>query len=464
MSARRRRTSRPARRPGADAARGLVIRTDVTAPSNWRATESLTAWLEARGIVGLAGIDTRALAARIRDGGMMNAVVAHDPAGRLDLDALKARAAAIPDMTGLDLATGAATTGTVTPEGAGWSWPDGFGTATETPFHVVALDYGCKRNILRCLADVGCKVTVVGPDESAEAILAREPDGIFLANGPGDPAATGETELPKLRALVESGVPLFGICLGHQMLALALGASTVKMRQGHHGANHPVKDHTTGKVEIVSMNHGFAVDAASLPEGVEETHTSLFDGSNCGLRLVGKPVFSVQHHPEASPGPRDSHYLFRRFRNLMAERKKGMDAIPEEARMTRRWPRETAGARHHAHAAWPPDGAARRDLRRPRRRRPDRGVQCRLACPISEGCETVARTREGLRRRRGARHKPPPDAIYVGGASPTVLQPPRTTNQRCEDLPAPEPAQVRHPFAVADDIDLTVAHGSPRAE
>ncbi len=318
---------------GEDAARGMVIRTDMTAPSNWRAKESLQAWLEQRGVVGLAGVDTRALTARIRDGGMMNAVIAHDPAGRFDIEALKAKAAAIPDMAGLDLATDAATTETLEPEGAGWSWPGGYGEAGETPFRVVALDYGCKRNILRCLADAGCDVTVVGPNATADEILALAPDGLFLANGPGDPAATGETELPKLRTLVESGIPIFGICLGHQMLALALGAQTVKMRQGHHGANHPVKDHTTGKVEIVSMNHGFAVDAATLPDGVEETHVSLFDGSNCGLRVTGKPVFSVQHHPEASPGPRDSHYLFRRFRNLMAERK-GLDAIAEDTRMT----------------------------------------------------------------------------------------------------------------------------------
>ena len=316
---------------GDDAARGLVIRTDISAPSNWRSAQTLQAWLEARGIVGLAGIDTRALAARIRDEGMVNAVIAHAPEGSFDIGALKARAAAIPSMAGLDLASSAATRETFVPEGAGWSWPEGFATPAETPFRVVALDYGCKRNIMRCLADVGCEVTVVGPDESADAILAREPDGIFLANGPGDPAATGERELPKLRRLVDSGIPLFGICLGHQMLGLALGGRTTKMRQGHHGANHPGKDHTTGKVEIVSMNHGFAVDAKSLPEGVEETHTSLFDGSNSGLRVVGKPVFSVQHHPEASPGPRDSHYLFRRFRNLMAERK-GLPAIPEDDR------------------------------------------------------------------------------------------------------------------------------------
>jgi carbamoyl-phosphate synthase small subunit len=194
--------------------------------------------------------------------------------------------------------------------------------------HIVAIDYGVKRNILRLFSGLGCKVTVVPATMSAEDILAMAPDGVFLSNGPGDPAATGEYAVPIIRKLIDSSIPVFGICLGHQMLALALGGTTLKMHQGHHGANHPVKDYTTGKVEIVSMNHGFAVDAKSLPDGVEETHVSLFDGSNCGLRLVGKPVFSVQHHPEASPGPQDSHYLFRRFMNMVGERK-GLPALAE---------------------------------------------------------------------------------------------------------------------------------------
>jgi carbamoyl-phosphate synthase small subunit len=187
--------------------------------------------------------------------------------------------------------------------------------------HIVAVDFGVKRNILRLLAGLGAKVTVVPANTSAEDILALKPDGIFLSNGPGDPAATGEYAVPALKTLIDTGIPIFGICLGHQILALALGGKTVKMHQGHHGANHPVKDHSTGKVEIVSMNHGFAVDANSLPQDVEETHVSLFDGSNCGLTLVGKPVFSVQYHPEASPGPQDSHYLFRRFADLIRARK-----------------------------------------------------------------------------------------------------------------------------------------------
>jgi carbamoyl-phosphate synthase small subunit len=207
-------------------------------------------------------------------------------------------------------------------------WSEGFGETGEPVAHIVAIDYGVKRNILRLFSGLGCKVTVVPATMSAEDILAMAPDGVFLSNGPGDPAATGEYAVPVIRKLIDSGLPIFGICLGHQILALALGGTTVKMHQGHHGANHPVKDHTTGKVEIVSMNHGFAVDAKSLPEGVEETHVSLFDGSNCGLRLVGKPVFSVQHHPEASPGPQDSHYLFRRFMNMVGERK-GLPALAE---------------------------------------------------------------------------------------------------------------------------------------
>jgi carbamoyl-phosphate synthase small subunit len=198
-----------------------------------------------------------------------------------------------------------------------WRWNEGYGRQENPTYHVVAVDYGLKRNILRCLASAGCRVTVVPATTTAEDIMALKPDGVFLSNGPGDPAATGKYAVPEIRKIIDSGVPTFGICLGHQMLAIALGGRTVKMHQGHHGANHPVKDHTTRKVEITSMNHGFAVDRDSLPAGVQETHVSLFDGSNCGLALDGKPVFSVQYHPEASPGPQDSHYLFDRFVGLM---------------------------------------------------------------------------------------------------------------------------------------------------
>jgi carbamoyl-phosphate synthase small subunit len=212
-----------------------------------------------------------------------------------------------------------------------WAWGKGFQTLSNPEFHVVAIDYGLKTNILRCLANAGCAVTVVPATTKADDILARKPDGVFLSNGPGDPAATGKYAVPEIKTLVASGVPVFGICLGHQMLGLALGARTHKMHQGHHGANHPVKDHTTGKVEIVSMNHGFAIDAKTLPKSVVETHVSLFDGSNCGIAVEGKPVFSVQHHPEASPGPEDSHYLFTRFANLMRKRK-GAKPVAERPR------------------------------------------------------------------------------------------------------------------------------------
>ena len=202
-----------------------------------------------------------------------------------------------------------------------WAWPDGY-TRQEAPVHkVVAIDYGAKRNILRCLASAGCDVTVLPATATAEEVLAHAPDGVFLSNGPGDPAATGAYAVPMIQTVLERDLPVFGICLGHQMLALALGARTVKMNHGHHGANHPVKDYETGKVEITSMNHGFTVDAQSLPEGVVETHVSLFDGSNCGIRLKDRDVFSVQHHPEASPGPQDSYYLFERFAAAMASRK-----------------------------------------------------------------------------------------------------------------------------------------------
>jgi carbamoyl-phosphate synthase small subunit len=315
----------PAARAGAV---GAVFRADITDPSNYRAKDHLDQWLKRRGIVAMAGIDTRALTALIREKGLANAVIAHAPDGKFDIEELKRQAAAWSGLVGLDLAkevtSGQSSTWRETP----WVWNEGHGEQDEPSMHVVAIDYGVKRNILRLLAGLGARVTVVPAQTGADEILAMKPDGIFLSNGPGDPAATGDYAVPVIRDLLKTEIPVFGICLGHQMLALALGGRTEKMHQGHHGANHPVKDHTTGKVEIVSMNHGFAVDADSLPEGVEETHVSLFDGSNCGIALTGRPVFSVQHHPEASPGPQDSHYLFRRFANLSRERR-GEPALAE---------------------------------------------------------------------------------------------------------------------------------------
>ena len=302
--------------------RGCVLRADVTNPSNYRAVEHLDAWLKARGIIAIAGVDTRALTVLIREKGMPNGVIAHDAAAKFDIVALKTEAKAWPGLDGMDLVPDVTCGQSYTWDEARWVWGKGYPRPGNAEFHVVALDYGLKRNILRCLVSAGCKVTVLPATAKAEDVLARKPDGVFLSNGPGDPAATGKYAVPEIKKLVASGLPVFGICLGHQMLGLALGAKTHKMKQGHHGANHPVKDQTTNKVEITSMNHGFAVDRASLPAGVEETHVSLFDGTNCGLRLQGKPVFSVQYHPEASPGPEDSHYLFVRFANLMRQRKK----------------------------------------------------------------------------------------------------------------------------------------------
>jgi carbamoyl-phosphate synthase small subunit len=304
---------------GASAALGAIFRDVPTPPSSWRAQSDLDGWLKRRGVVALAGIDTRSLTVRIRESGMPHGVIAHDPAGAFDLDALIARARAWPGLVGLDLAKDASCLQPFTFDEGLWRWPEGYARAGEPKYEVVVVDYGVKRNILRALTSIGARATVVPATTSAEAILARNPDGILLSNGPGDPAATGEYAVPEIRALVESGKPVFGICLGHQMLALALGARTVKMAQGHHGANHPVKDLTTGKVEIVSMNHGFAVDRDTLPAPVVETHVSLFDGTNAGLALKGRPVFSVQHHPEASPGPTDSLYLFERFARMMDE-------------------------------------------------------------------------------------------------------------------------------------------------
>ena len=308
--------------------RGCVLRAQVTEPANYRAVEPLDRWLKARGIIALTGVDTRALVARIREKGMPNGVIAHEPCGEFDMDRLLREARAWPGLEGMDLVPEVTAGQSYTWDETRWLWGKGYGRQEKPDLHVVAVDYGLKRNILRCLATAGCKVTVVPATTSAQDILERKPDGVFLSNGPGDPAATGEYAVPEIRGLVDSGLPVFGICLGHQMLGLAIGAKTLKMHQGHHGANHPVKDFTTGKVEITSMNHGFAVDRDTLPANAEETHRSLFDGSNCGLRLKSRPVFSVQYHPEASPGPEDSHYLFRRFVNLMRERK-GLPAVPE---------------------------------------------------------------------------------------------------------------------------------------
>lgn len=302
------------------AARGVVVRLDVTEPSNWRAAQHLDAWLKSQNLIGIAGVDTRALTRRIRDLGAPQGCIAHSQDGQLDIDAQKAEAAAWAGLEGMDLAAEVTTRQTYSWDQTGWSIEGGYGSLNEAKHHVVAIDYGAKRNILRCLASEGCQVTVVSASASADEILAHEPDGIFLSNGPGDPAATGTYAVPTISALLDKGLPMFGICLGHQILALALGAKTHKMHLGHRGGNHPVKDLTTGKVEITSQNHGFVVDARSLPEGVEETHVSLFDKTNEGLRVTDKPVFSVQYHPEASPGPQDSHYLFRRFVDLLDER------------------------------------------------------------------------------------------------------------------------------------------------
>ncbi|MEM8791620.1 MAG: glutamine-hydrolyzing carbamoyl-phosphate synthase small subunit [Pseudomonadota bacterium] len=301
-------------------ARAMVVKWSVTEPANWRATQHLSSWLAKRGRIGISGVDTRRLTRLIRDQGMPHAAIAHAADGKIDTDALIGMARGFPGLEGLDLAKDVTCAQSYRWDDMRWAWPGGFEKQTAPRHKVVAIDYGAKRNILRCLAAAGCEVTVLPASATAEDVLAHNPDGVFLSNGPGDPAATGAYAVPMIRGVLEAEKPVFGICLGHQMLALALGGKTVKMSTGHHGANHPVKDLETGKVEITSMNHGFAVDAASLPEGVIETHVSLFDGSNCGLRIAHRPVFSVQYHPEASPGPQDSFYLFERFSAAMDAR------------------------------------------------------------------------------------------------------------------------------------------------
>jgi carbamoyl-phosphate synthase small subunit len=302
-------------------AAGMVVKWMPTDPSNWRAVQDLSTWLAARGRIAIGGIDTRRLTRAIRQQGAPHAALAHNPDGNFDVAALVAAARGFAGLEGMDLAKDVTCAQSYRWNEMRWAWPDGYAPQTELKHKVVAIDYGAKRNILRCLASAGCDVTVLPASATYEDIMAHQPDGVFLSNGPGDPAATGAYAVPMIRDVLDkSDLPVFGICLGHQMLALALGARTVKMSHGHHGANHPVKDVDTGKVEITSMNHGFAVDGQSLPSGVVETHRSLFDGSNCGIRMEGRPVYSVQHHPEASPGPQDSYYLFERFAEAMAAR------------------------------------------------------------------------------------------------------------------------------------------------
>ncbi|NNF24968.1 MAG: glutamine-hydrolyzing carbamoyl-phosphate synthase small subunit [Rhodobacteraceae bacterium] len=296
-------------------AEGMIVKWNPTEPSNWRAAEDLGSWLARRGRIGMGGVDTRRLTRAIRQQGAPHVALSHDPDGDFDLEALIAQAGGFTGLEGLDLAKEVTCAQSYRWDEMRWAWPDGYTKRTGDGPRVVAIDYGAKRNILRCLASAGCDVTVLPATATAEEVLAHDPQGLFLSNGPGDPAATGAYAVPMIKGVLErSDMPVFGICLGHQMLALSLGAKTVKMNHGHHGANHPVKDLETGKVEITSMNHGFTVDSQSLPIGVIETHVSLFDGSNCGIRMTDRPVFSVQYHPEASPGPQDSYYLFERFR------------------------------------------------------------------------------------------------------------------------------------------------------
>jgi carbamoyl-phosphate synthase small subunit len=299
-------------------ARGLILREDITAPSNFRSEWPLDQWLRARQMPGVCGIDTRALTRRIRDHGAPNGVIAHSASGKFDIAALQSMAKQWPGLDGMDLAKDVTCDRPYEWSETRWALGAGYGEQTKPRFHVVAVDYGAKRNILRCLASAGCKVTVVPANTPAAVILALKPNGVFLSNGPGDPAATGIYAVPVIRELLAQNIPVFGICLGHQLLALALGGKTEKMHLGHRGANHPVKDLTTGMVEITSQNHGFRVLPETLPPEAEVTHVSLFDGTNEGLRVKGKPFFSVQYHPEASPGPHDSHYLFNRFIELMA--------------------------------------------------------------------------------------------------------------------------------------------------
>ncbi len=328
---------------------GCLVRDPVTAPSNYRAGEDFASWMRKWGRIGIAGVDTRALTKLVREEGPPTVAIAHNERGEFDLDKLQKMAADWPGLEGMDLAKEVSRLQVERWTGGKWAWGKGyeiastsgegksaqregvgesFGSQTLAPTpcpspegegrpHVVAVDYGSKRNIFRNLAEAGARVTVVPATATFDEIMAHEPDGFFLSNGPGDPAATGEYAVPVIQKMLETGKPLFGICLGHQMLAIAVGGKTSKMFQGHRGANHPVKRLEDGRVEITSMNHGFAVEREGLPDNVRETHVSLFDDSNCGIELTDRPAFSVQYHPEASPGPQDSFYLFEKFVGMM---------------------------------------------------------------------------------------------------------------------------------------------------
>jgi carbamoyl-phosphate synthase small subunit len=298
---------------------GCLVREPVTSPSNYRAGLDFTGWMERRGRIGIAGVDTRALTRLVRREGPPTIAVAHNREGNFDVEALRQMAAEWPGLEGMDLAKEVSRLQVERWTGGKWAWGKGYemdGEGDRRP-HVVAVDYGSKRNIFRNLVEAGARVTVVPASASFDDVMAQEPDGFFLSNGPGDPAATGEYAIPVIRRMLETGKPLFGICLGHQLLALAVGGRTSKMFQGHRGANHPVKRLEDGRVEITSMNHGFAVERDGLPDNVRETHVSLFDDSNCGIALTDRPAFSVQYHPEASPGPQDSFYLFEKFVGAM---------------------------------------------------------------------------------------------------------------------------------------------------
>ena len=302
-------------------AEGIIVKWDPTNPSNWRSTGVLSQWLLEKGLIGMGGVDTRRLTRAIRAQGAPNVTIAHNPEGKFEIEKMVLSARASKGLEGSDLAAEVTHVDPYEWHEGRWSWPEGHSDVKKDDHKVVAIDYGAKRNILRCLTNSGCDVTVLPADSTLETILSHNPDGVFLSNGPGDPAATGKYSVPVIRGLLKNNIPIFGICLGHQMLALALGAEAIKMNHGHHGANHPVKDVETGKVEITSMNHGFAVDSQTLPDNVIETHVSLFDGSNCGIRAKDKDAFSVQYHPEASPGPQDSYHLFEKFTEQILKNK-----------------------------------------------------------------------------------------------------------------------------------------------